>query len=151
MVVVVKDLVVITARPAMAPHEDLVGSVEHHLPDVVVGEQGLERAIAGQVPVRALRYHFAIGQVERTQAPIEVGRPERDLVVDDRPELREPLLVGHVERDLFRPELHPSFELLKRRQRHPPTACSLQLPSEPGLTRSGPASLDAGWTRSTTL
>ena len=118
VVVVVEDLVVVAAPSAVALHEDLVGCVDHHLPDVVVGEERFERAVAGEVAVSALRDDIAVNEIECPQATLELGRPRNDLVVDDGPELSAPILIGHVERDLLRPELHAAFDLLERCQGH---------------------------------
>ena len=54
VLVVVEDLVVVAAGPLVALHEDLVGTVDHDLPHVVVGEERLERPVAGQVAERPL-------------------------------------------------------------------------------------------------
>ncbi len=81
VVVVVEDLVVVAARAAVALHEDLVGRVDHDLPDVVVVEQRLERAVAGEVAEGALGDEVGVGEVEGRDGPAcsrpPTGRPRR--------------------------------------------------------------------------
>ena len=73
VVVVVEDLVVVAASATVALHEDRVGRVDHHLPHVVVVEQRLERAVAGEVAEGALGDELRVAEVVGAQAAAVVG------------------------------------------------------------------------------
>jgi hypothetical protein len=114
VLVVVEDLVVVSRRPTMALHEDRVRGVDHDLPHVVVGQEGLERPVAGDVAEGALDDQLGVGQVERAQASSVVEGPAADLVLDEGAQLR--LAVGpvHLEGDVLGPLLDPPLDLLER-------------------------------------
>ena len=109
--VVVEDLVVVPARAQVPLHEDLRWGVDHDLPHVVVGEEGLERAVAGEVPHRPFDHRGRIGEVERPHASLVVHRPLGHGVDDEGAEGLG-LTVG-VEGQVAGPLLHEPFDLLE--------------------------------------
>src|SRR6266481_4824303 len=68
----------------MSFHKHLIWRVDHDLPDVVVGEQRAERAVASEVSIGAVGDKIGIGDVERPQASSMVEVPLLDLLVDER-------------------------------------------------------------------
>ena len=81
----------------MPLHEDLVGCVDHHLPHVVVREEGRQRAVAGEVAERPVGDGVGIDQQVRSMAAPVVVLPPLDLLGDHPPD--GPLAVGFVDTD----------------------------------------------------
>jgi len=117
VLVVVEHLVVVARAPEVPLDEDGVGRVHHHLPDVVVVEEGREGPVARQVPVGALGDEVRVAQVVGMEAATVVERPARDLVGDERAQLvLAGAGAGHVQGDVLGPFLHCPLDLLERPQ-----------------------------------
>jgi hypothetical protein len=71
------------ATTAVAFHEDRVGGVDHDLPDVVVGEEGGEGAVAGEVAEGSFGDAVGVDELVGAAAAAVVVLPALDLVVDE--------------------------------------------------------------------
>jgi hypothetical protein len=111
VVVVVKDLVVVAAPAIVAVHEDGVRPVDHDLPHVGIVEQGLERAVAGQIAQRPLGGDLRLGDVEGPPAPLVLPVPGIHLVVDEFAQAGAGIAGGHVEGHVLGPLLHGPLDL----------------------------------------
>jgi hypothetical protein len=65
VLVVVEGFVVVARDAAVALDEDLIGRVDHDLPDVVVVQERLQRAVAHEVAVRLVDDEVRVREVER--------------------------------------------------------------------------------------
>ena len=83
VVVVVEDLVVEPAATGVPPHEDLVGGVDHDLPDVVVSEQLGERPVPGEVPKARLCDRVGVRDRVRSMAAAVLIEPVVDGLRDE--------------------------------------------------------------------
>jgi hypothetical protein len=111
MFVVVKDLAVVAACAAVPLYEDLVGSVDHHLPDVVVSEKRFERPVTGDVSEGSLCDELRISQIEVAATALVVLAPAGDFVVNESTQLRAAVTACHVERDVLGPLLHGALDV----------------------------------------
>jgi hypothetical protein len=111
MVVVVEDLVVVAAHTLVAPDEDQVRAVDHDLPDVRVVEEGLQRAVTGQIAEGPLGRHRRLGHVAVAPAALVLVAPRRDLLVDQARQRGRGVVGGHVDRHLLGPILDRPLDL----------------------------------------
>ena len=139
VLVVVEHLVVVAGPPAVPLHEDGIGPVDHHLPHVVVVEQRLEGAVAGQVAERPLGHQVGLAEVVGPQAPAMVERPARHLVRDQRSEL-VPSPAGHLQGDVLGALLHRALDLLEGAQvtLHVPPSAPLSAGAPCARCKHGP-------------
>jgi hypothetical protein len=77
--------------------QDRLRPVHGNFPHVVVGEEGLERSVAGEVAIGPLHNHRRVGQVEVAEAPLVVLGPPGHLVLDQGAEAVGAAIGGQVE------------------------------------------------------
>src|SRR5438309_8981339 len=82
-----------------------------YLPDVVIGQERLQRSVAGEVAVGPLGDQRGVGHVQGTKAATVVGAPAGHLLLYEVPEAGRARLAGHVEGDGLGPLLHGALDL----------------------------------------
>ena len=115
VLVVVEDLGVVAGHADVPSHEDRVGGVDHDLPHVGVGQQRLERPVAGEVAVGTVGHAARVGDVDVVQPAPVVGPPRRHLLVDERPQRRRAARAGDVEGGVLGPGLDSGLDGGERR------------------------------------
>ncbi len=114
VLVIVEDLVVVPGHAEVAFHEDGVGCVHHDLPDVVVGQEGLERAVAGQVPQHPVDDDLRARQVVGAQPPLVLRTPLGDLSLHEQAQPRSVGVGAQIEGEVLGQRLHPALDLDER-------------------------------------
>ncbi len=115
VLVVVEDLVVVAGGAGVALGEDLVGGVDHDLPDVGVGQERLEGPVAGEVAPGPLGDAGGVGQVVGAEAALDVFGPATDLLVEEGSQGGPAVGAGHVEGQGLGPLLDGPLDLQQRR------------------------------------